>query len=127
MERALQKVLAAYEAFNRGDFDAASEHLHPEVRWNRVAEVESPIEGRSAVRAMMEPEIWSSQRTEIHRTEIVGDCVLLDTTFHAKGSGSGIELEQEGYHLWRIKDELGYEFRNFLERDEALTAASRPD
>jgi len=127
MEQALERVLEAYEAFNRGDFDGAAEHLHPDVSWNRVAEVEQPVHGRDAVRAMFEPEIWSSQHTDIHRTEILGDWILLDTTFRGKGAASGIELEQLGYHLWRIRDGKGFEFRFFLDRDEALAAARSSD
>ena len=126
MGQALERVLDAYKAFNRGDFDVAAEHLHPDVKWNPVAEVEVPIHGRDAVRSMFEPEIWSSQQTDIHETEILGDWILLDTTFHGKGAASGIELNQDGYHLWRIKDGKGAEFRFFLDRDEAVAAAS-PD
>ena len=123
MEQALKRVLAAYDAFNRGDFDAAAEHLHPEVQWNRVAEVEQPVEGRDAVRSMFEPEIWSRQHTDVHRSEVIGDFVLLDTTFHGTGAGSGIELNQLGFHLWRIEDGKGREFLFFLDRDEAVAAA----
>jgi ketosteroid isomerase-like protein len=123
MERARGRVVAAYEAFNRGDFDAAAEHLHPEVQWNRVAEFEQAVSGRERVRSMFEPEVWASQRTEIHRAEVIGECVLLDTTFHGKGMASGIELDQGGYHLWRIEDGKGREFTFFEDRDEAIAAA----
>jgi ketosteroid isomerase-like protein len=126
MERARGRVVAAYEAFNRGDFDGAAEHLHPEVEWNRVAEVEQPVRGRENVRSMFEPEVWASQRTDIHRAEIIGEFVLLDTTFHGKGAASGIELNQDGYHLWRIRDGKGAEFHFFLDRDEAVAAAETP-
>ena len=40
MEQAQERVREGYEAFNRGDFDAAAEYLHPEVDFRRVAEVE---------------------------------------------------------------------------------------
>jgi ketosteroid isomerase-like protein len=123
MEQARERVIAAYEAFNRGDFDGAAEHLHPKVQWNRVAEFEQAVSGRDSVRSMFEPEVWASQRTEIHGSEVIGDCVLLDTTFHGKGMASGIELDQDGYHLWRIEDGKGREFTFFTDREEAVAAA----
>jgi ketosteroid isomerase-like protein len=123
MEQARQRVVAAYEAFNRGDFDGAAEHLHPDVEWNRVAEVEQAVRGREKVRSMFEPDVWASQRTEIHSSEVIGRCVLLDTTFHGKGMASGIELNQDGFHLWRIEDGKGREFTFFTDREEAVAAA----
>lgn len=122
-ERLLERIEAGYEAYNRGDFDAAAEHLHPEIEFSRVSDVESSLVGREAVRKNMEPEVWESQRVEVHGTEVIGDFVVVDATFHAVGSGSGIELHQRGYHLWRARDGRAAEFRFFIDRDEAVAAA----
>ena len=46
MEQAVRNVREGYEAFNRGDYDAAAEHLHPDVVFQRVAEVETSLEGQ---------------------------------------------------------------------------------
>lgn len=123
MEQALEMVKASYEAYNRGDFDAAASGLHPDVEFNRVSDVETALTGRDAVRKNMEPEVWESQQVEVHRMEVIGDCILVDATFHAVGSGSGIELHQMGFHVWRIRDGKGAAFRFFGDRDEAVEAA----
>ena len=123
MERARRIVAESYEAFNRGDFDSAAEHLHPDVMWNRVAEVEHPIEGKDAVRANMDPLVWSKQRVEINGMEAIGDSLVIDTVFHATGSSSGIALDNETFHLWKMKDGKGARFEVFLDRDEAVAAA----
>jgi ketosteroid isomerase-like protein len=123
MERAKRIVSESYEAFNRGDFDAAAEHLHPEVEWNRVVEVESPIEGKEAARANMDPVAWSEQRVEINDMETIGDSLVVDTVFHATGSSSGIALDSETFHVWKIKEGKGAKFQAFLERDDAVRAA----
>ena len=123
MDQALERVRAGYEAFNRGDFDASAEFVHPDVVWNRVAEFESPLQGREAVRANMEPEVFSEQVSDIRETEIVGDCVLARVNFRARGAGSGIEMDDEAWHLWRIKDGMAIEFRYFDGREDAVTAA----
>jgi ketosteroid isomerase-like protein len=120
----IEQIRAAYEAFNEGDFDAAAELIHPDIVWNRVAEVEGPFHGKAAARAHMEPDIFSAQRNEIHSVEAVEDWVLVDCTFHGEGASSGIKLDQRGFHLWRIRDGKAIEFRYFLDRDEAIAAAS---
>jgi ketosteroid isomerase-like protein len=124
MEQAVETVRAAYDAWNRGEFDAAAGALHPEVEFHRVSDVETALSGADAVRRNWEPDVWGSQRVEVHRTEVIGERILVDTTFHAVGAGSGIELDQDGYHLWRIKDGKGVEFRFFLDREEAVRAAT---
>lgn len=123
MERAVELVRRGYEAFNRGDFDAAVEFLHPDVRWERVADVETPLAGRDAVREFMTPEVFERQHTEVREIEVVGDCVIVHATFYGHGQASGIELTQDGFNLWRIRDGLAAEFRYFLDHDEAVRAA----
>jgi ketosteroid isomerase-like protein len=124
MERAVEMIRESYDAFNRGDFDAAAENLHPDVVFQRVADVEGSLEGQAAVRDSMTPDVWQRQELEIHRLEVIGESIVVDATFHASGAGSGIELDQIGYHVWRIKDGKGAEFRFFLDREEAVAAAS---
>ena len=124
MEQAVQLIRDGYDAFNRGDYDAAADKVHPDVQFHRVAEVETALSGRGAVRQNMTPDVWEHQEVKIEGIEVIGEHVVLDTTFHAVGANSGIELNQDGYHLWRIKDGKGAEFRFFLDRDEAVAAAS---
>ncbi len=119
----MERIRSGYEAFNRSDFDAAAEHLHPDVEWNRVAEVERPIEGKENVRANMDPLVWSEQRVEINRMEAIGDSLVVDTVFHATGSSSGIALDNETFHVWKIRDGMGVRFEAFLDREEAVAAA----
>ena len=122
-EQEIDLIRRGYEAYNRGDFDAVKELLHPEIVFNRVAEIETPLEGREAVRALMEPDVLSRQENEVHSIEAVGDCALVEATFHGRGAGSGIEMAQRGFHLWRFRDGEAIEFSYFLDRDEALAAA----
>jgi ketosteroid isomerase-like protein len=123
MENAAELVRRFYDAFNRGDFEAASETLHPEIVWDRVADVELPVHGPEAVRSLMEPRVFSHQRAEIHSIEPLGDSVLVDCTFHGVGAASGIELTRRAYQLWRLKDRKAIEFRYFEDREAAVRAA----
>jgi ketosteroid isomerase-like protein len=123
IERAMTRLREGYDAFNRGDFDEAAKWIHPDIVWHRVADFESAMEGRDAVRENMDPKVFERQRTEVLGMEAVGDSILVDTVFHAKGAGSGIELDQEGYHLWEMRDGMAVRFEFFLDRDEAIAAA----
>jgi ketosteroid isomerase-like protein len=125
MDLVIERIRLGYDAFNRGDFDAAVDLLHPEIEWHRVAEFEQPLRGRQAVREFMDPEVFERQQTEILEIEVIGDFVLVYATFHGAFAGSGIELSQPGHHLWRIRDGQAAEFRYFLDRDEAVKAAEQ--
>jgi ketosteroid isomerase-like protein len=123
MEQAVETIRSGYEAFNRGDFDAAAANLHPDVDFRRVAKVETNLQGRDAVRENMEPNVWERQEIEIIRFEVIGERVVVDTVFHAVGSGSGIELNQAGFHVWEVRDGLGAGFEFFDDRESAVAAA----
>jgi ketosteroid isomerase-like protein len=49
-----------YEAFNRGDFDAATELMHPEIEFKRaeIAPEAGEIRGAEAMRAWMVPDVF---------------------------------------------------------------------
>jgi ketosteroid isomerase-like protein len=123
MDLAVQRITQAYEAFNRGAYDEASKFVHPDMTWNRVADFETTLEGKDAIRRNMDPEIFSEQRAEVLSVEAVGNCVVVRSNFHAKGAGSGIEIAQEGWSVWRMRGGMAIEFRHFAERDEAVAAA----
>jgi ketosteroid isomerase-like protein len=123
MDEMVGRVKAGYEAFNRGDFDAAAEYYHPEIVWHRVSGIEAPLVGREAVRRNMDPQIFAEQRAEVVEADVVGDCVLVRAVFQIRGAGSGIEMADDAWHLYRIKDGMAIEFRHFTERDEAVAAA----
>lgn len=127
MEQAVERLRYGYEAFNRGDFDESARYLHPDVDWHRVADVEQTLEGRDAVRGNMEPEVWGKQQVELHGLEVIGESIVIDTTFHAEGRGSGIPMDQDGYHLWKINDGFGARFQVFMDRDEAVKAAKEQE
>jgi ketosteroid isomerase-like protein len=123
-EKEIERIRHGYDAFNRGDFDAAAELIHPDIVWNRAAaDFEGPAHGAEAVRGLWEPEVFTTQFNEVHSIEPVADCVLVEATFHGEGAGSGIKLDQRGFHLWRIRGGKAIEFRYFLDRDEAMHAA----
>jgi ketosteroid isomerase-like protein len=55
--------------------------------------------------------------------EEIGDRVLVDFTLRARGRTTGIEAEQHGFQLWRIRDGRAVELELFPTEQEARQAA----
>jgi ketosteroid isomerase-like protein len=55
-----------------------------------------------------------------------GDRVLMHIAYHGRGRASGVELEQEWFNLWEIRDGKPFRCLNILDEGEALEAAGLP-
>jgi ketosteroid isomerase-like protein len=116
----------SYEAFNRGDFEAAMEHAHPEFELHRPPTgpyAGETIRGREGVLAYLEPDAFEEQRvTPLEFVE--GDGVILvRLEAYGRGAGSGIEIREEAFHVWRIRDGKAYSLEVHPERDTAYQSA----
>jgi ketosteroid isomerase-like protein len=124
-EENVEIVRRAYEAFSRGDFDAAIEVAHPEIEFVRTG-VESRVRGAAAFRAWMEPDALEDQRIEPLEFRTNGNKVLVHQRTRARGAGSGIELDIEAWAVWTLGENgLVIRLEGFLadERNEAFQAA----
>jgi ketosteroid isomerase-like protein len=114
-----------HDAFNRGDFDAVVQLLHPDVEVVRPAGMSS-VKGVAAVREWLEPDAFEEQRLEPLDFRVKGDKVLVRGHVTGRGAGSGIEVEAVNYIVWTLDDHgLVKEAQGFLphEEAEALEAA----
>jgi ketosteroid isomerase-like protein len=114
-----------YEAFNRGDFDAAIEIAHPEIEFVPPGG-QSSLKGADAVRAWMEPDAFEEQQIEPREFRIHGNKVLVSQHIRARGAGSGIELDIDAWAVWTLDDDgLATRLEGFLphQESEALEAA----
>jgi len=101
----VEKLRAAYEAFNRGDFDAAVKLARPDVEFVRLG-LHAPLRGTAALREWMEPDAFEEQRVEPLDFEVSGNRVLVRQRTTARGAGSGIELDVESWAVWTFDDGL---------------------
>ncbi len=119
---ALQRT---YEAFNRGDFDAAVAIAHPEMEFVPPGG-QASLRGAAAVRAWMEPDAFEEQRIEPLDFRAEGMKVLVRQHTQARGAGSGIVLDMDVWAVWTFDDDLLVtRLESFLphEESEALEAA----
>jgi ketosteroid isomerase-like protein len=119
-------VRRGYDAYNRGDYDAMDELLHPEVVWDSgdTSLDGNPIKtGIEAVKHHLMPDIFESQQANLEVVRVNGNKVFVETTFKVRTSGTGIELETRGFQVWTVEDEKARRVQLFLNREPALAAA----
>jgi ketosteroid isomerase-like protein len=116
-------VRQMFDAYNRGDYDAAAKLAHPDVEMVPPGD-QSPYRGRDALRNWMEPNAFSKQTAEAREITAVGDRILVQAHSWLTGASSGIELEVDFWSVWWF-DDAGLVTRSeiFLDRKPALEAA----
>jgi ketosteroid isomerase-like protein len=100
----IRRLQRGYEAFNRRDYDAVMQWVHPELVYVSPSAL-TELRGGEAFRAWMEPDAFESQESEVRSVEIAGERALIRQTTKAKGAGSGIEMEVESWAVWTFDDE----------------------
>jgi ketosteroid isomerase-like protein len=124
-EEMIARLQRAYEAFNRGDFDAAMEGVHPEAEFVPPSG-QASLRDAAAVRAWMEPDAFASQDFEPLDFRVEGNKVLVRQRVRARGAASGIEMEIYVWVVLTLNDDgLVTRVENYLdhEKAEALEAA----
>ncbi len=115
----VEVIRRAYEAFNRGDFDAAMEIVHPEVEFARPGG-QSSLRGADALRAWMEPDAFEKQVIEPLDFTVKRNKVLVHQHGWQRGAGSGIEIDGRAWVVWTLNDEgLVTRIEAFLDHQEA--------
>ncbi len=120
-----ERLRTGIEAFNREDFDATLEFLHPDFEWHRgeVSIEGGVIRGRENLRALMTPDIFDRQVLTVDDITINDDKVLVETRFRARGRTSGIELENRSWQVWTVHDDLAVRVELFDDEATARVAA----
>jgi ketosteroid isomerase-like protein len=118
------RLRRAYQAFSRGDFDAALDGAaHVDIEFVPPGG-QPPIRGIERFRAWMEPDAFESQVIEPREFRGAGNKILVTQYSRIRGAGSGIEMELDSWALWTLDDEgLVIRIENFLDEAAALRAA----
>jgi ketosteroid isomerase-like protein len=118
----IQLVREAFEAFARGDLDAALELCDPDIVVRDPGRTGSTIQGRDGLRGFWEEwlENWQEYRVEPQEFIEAGGEVLAHTHQMGLGKLSGIEVGQDLFQVFRVRDCRVVEYRIYAERAEAL-------
>jgi ketosteroid isomerase-like protein len=115
----VELLRSLYEAFNRGDFDAAVRAAHPDVELIPPGG-QSPVRGGAALRAWMEPDAFEDQRFEPLDFTVNAGKVLVRHRMTGRGAGSGVEFDLTLFVVFTIDDGgLVTRLEGFLPHEEA--------
>ena len=103
-------VRRAYEAFNRHDFDAASEALDPDVEWHQITQFPDRAVYRG--REDMRNRFWNQQlveqfgdvRIEVEEFVDAGDHVVMIGHVVGHGGASGLEFRLRVVNVLEMRD-----------------------
>jgi ketosteroid isomerase-like protein len=128
-EENVEVVREAVEAFNRGDFDAALELMHPDIEWQTPDTFPdaATYRGREEVR-----EFWGTWRDTFRGFRLlleecvpVGEHYVLATfRVSGEGTGSGVGVESPAvFQIGEVRDGQVIWVGMFVTESEALEAA----
>jgi ketosteroid isomerase-like protein len=121
-EADIERMKRGFALYNEGDYQALREFMAPDVVIERVGGL-PPIHGFDELVALQEPDAFEWQRIHAVDWIINGDKGLVRIRIHAKGAGSGVELDVEGWQVYTLRDGLVVRMQNFLDEEDARAAA----
>ena len=124
-------VRQAFERWNAGDRTAPLERIDPDAEIHPAiggALQSEPYRGHEGMRAWLDAvdenfETWMLIPEEWHER---GDTLVLLGKIHARGRGSGIELDQKIGWVARFRAGKLVYLRTYLDHEEALQAGASP-
>ena len=119
-------VRTCLRAFDRGEYAAAMEALHPDISYELTHFPDGQVyRGHDGVREAFRIWIgtWDDYRQE--RDEIIdaGDEVVVATREYGRGKGSGLQLDRLTYGIWTLRDAQVVRVRFCSTNTDALEAA----
>lgn len=128
----VEVVRRGVEAFLAGDLDTWFETVSPRVRVfpnPREPGAKPVYEGREGVREYLENWYagWDEYTVEPTRFIDVGDRVVVAAVETGVAKSSGIKVEEEFSHVFRVEDGQVVEWRQFGPLQEALEAVGLPE
>jgi ketosteroid isomerase-like protein len=124
-EENVEVVRQRFDAFNRGDIAALIALTDPDaVWWDRVDDVGAAVyRGRDASMQHLD-EITGDTKLRVEALDYVeaGDLVVVPVRLVGRGRASGAPFEEMEVHVFRLRDGLVIETREYRELSEALKA-----
>ena len=80
--------------------------------------------GRGNWRPYFEVYGWENWRAEADKYLELGDYVVVLASYHGRGKGSGVEIHQEGAHVFKLREGKVVRLEIFASRDRALQSVT---
>jgi uncharacterized protein len=106
-ERNVEIVRGVFDAFLRGELEAALDAFDPDVEFDVTLRADGRVhQGHEGVREAVSTwvDTWDDYRLDIEEYIDEGDDVIVLATESGRGKGSGIESEQKVTFTWSLSD-----------------------
>jgi uncharacterized protein len=125
-QEVLQMVRAGYDAYNRGDVEAALATLHPNIEWWPADDepITDPYRGHEGYRKLVAGAREAVPDLQLEIEELFGNggWVIVCLRFWGRGRDSGALVEIRETHVARLRDGKVIEVREYRTKPEALEA-----
>jgi ketosteroid isomerase-like protein len=125
-------VRPIYEEWGRGNYRPNFEVYDPHMEWGWSDEFpglagvcEDHRDPNPRLRNWLSP--WEDWRIKADDYLELREHVVVLTSYHGRGKGSGVEIHQEGAHVLRLRDGRVIRMEIFADRDRAIDAARRAE
>ncbi len=123
----VELVRRAYDAWDRRDFEALPELVHPDFEADLTVRVLNPDRyvGVEGLRRLVDElgETWEAMTLEPEEFIDAGDQVVVPVVARLSGRGSGLQMEDRIIQVWSIRNGKAERLRVFTDRAEALRSA----
>lgn len=107
----IQLVQDAYAAFGRGDIDAVTAAMHPDIEWHEAEHSpwhapgghHGPSEVLSNVFARI-PQRFNSFEVHANSIHDAGETVVVEGRYRARAAANSEPLDAQVCHVWTVRD-----------------------
>jgi uncharacterized protein len=124
----VEALRPVYEEWGRGHWTPRFEVYADDMEWGWSEEFpglagvyHDPELRNSRLREWLSP--WEDWRCEAENFVPNGEFVVVLARYTGQGKGSGVSVDTEGAHLWRMRDGKAIRLEVFSNRGKALAAA----
>jgi uncharacterized protein len=114
-----------YEEWGRGNWKPFFDIYDPEMEWGWSSEFlglggvfKDQRTPNPRLRAWLSE--WDEWRAEAEEYVELGDYLVVLARYHGRGRGSGIEISQEGAHVFKLRNDRVVRLEIFASRERAL-------
>ncbi len=117
-----------FDAFNRGDFEAAFADVHEDVDWGEppdMPDTGGAYHGHEGLARGFSRFLgaWEALRVDLIEVIEHGERVVVLTHWHGRSKGTGIEVDQKVAQVYELRDGKVAKVRQFRTLDDALAAS----
>lgn len=118
-------IRPVYEEWGRGNWRLRFDVYHPHMEWGWSDEFPG-LAGVYDDRRDPNPRLrswlsaWEHWRVEVDDYLELGDHVVVLASYHDRGKGSGVEVHQQGAHVFELRDGKVVRLEIFADREKAI-------